>query len=119
MESNLTVSLYLFKTSARFSLPSYQRLILFVDSGSREDSCRGEESNYVQTKSGEGVSPISDMTLITVSDEYHRLLFSDGDPIHGKYFLRVLSNAAKCTVDGVKVKVRISIVFTAYMVLLW
>ncbi|KAF8376603.1 hypothetical protein PRIPAC_83032 [Pristionchus pacificus] len=28
----------------------------------------------------------------------------DGDPIHGKYFLRVLSNAAKCTVDGVKVK---------------
>ncbi|GMS96277.1 hypothetical protein PENTCL1PPCAC_18452, partial [Pristionchus entomophagus] len=28
----------------------------------------------------------------------------DGDPIHGKYFLRVLSNAAKCTVDGQKVK---------------
>ncbi|GMR48701.1 hypothetical protein PMAYCL1PPCAC_18896 [Pristionchus mayeri] len=28
----------------------------------------------------------------------------DGDPIHGKYFLRVLSNAAKCTVDGLKAK---------------
>ncbi|GMT25264.1 hypothetical protein PFISCL1PPCAC_16561, partial [Pristionchus fissidentatus] len=28
----------------------------------------------------------------------------DGDPIHGKYFLRVLSNAAKCTIDGNKVK---------------